>query len=85
MFGVQFHPQLVVERMLAEEGLSRRKLGRAAFEERVWEWKGRYGGFITGQLRTLGASCDWSRERFTLDGQLSGAGCGEVCRGLSGS
>ena len=74
-------PQLVVERMLAEEGQSRRGLGRAAFEERVWEWKARYGGFITEQLRTLGASCDWSRERFTLDAQLSGEGNRRFVRG----
>ena len=65
--------QLVVEKMLAAEGLARQDLGREAFEARVWEWKARYGGFITQQLRQLGASCDWSRERFTLDAQLSGA------------
>ena len=65
--------QMVVEKMLAEEGLSRQGLGRAAFEERVWAWKRQYGDFITGQMRRLGASCDWSRERFTLDSQLSGA------------
>ena len=60
--------------MLAAEGASRRELGRAGFEDRVWAWKREYGGFITGQLRRLGASCDWSRERFTLDEQLSGEG-----------
>ncbi len=58
--------------MLAAEGQSRLGLGRAAFEERVWAWKRQYGDFITGQMRRLGASCDWSRERFTLDTQLSG-------------
>ncbi len=58
--------------MLAEEGLTRLGMGRQAFEERVWEWKRQYGDFITGQMRRLGASCDWSRERFTLDSQLSG-------------
>lgn len=63
---------MVVERMLTEEGSSRHDLGRSAFEERVWQWKGQYGGFITKQLRRLGASCDWSREAFTLDDQLSG-------------
>ena len=64
--------QMVVEKMLAAEGVNRRELGRAGFEERVWAWKREYGSFITGQLRRLGASCDWSRERFTLDEQLSG-------------
>jgi valyl-tRNA synthetase len=59
--------------MLASEGTDRKALGRAEFEKRVWKWKAEYGGFITGQLRRLGASCDWSRERFTLDEQLSGA------------
>lgn len=63
---------MVVEKMLAAEGASRRELGREGFEARVWAWKREYGGFITGQLRRLGASCDWSRERFTLDEQLSG-------------
>ena len=58
--------------MLAEEGLTRLGMGREAFEKRVWEWKRQYGDFITGQMRRLGASCDWSRERFTLDSQLSG-------------
>ena len=62
-----------MEKMLAAEGTSRKALGREEFERRVWEWKAEYGGFITGQLRRLGASCDWSRERFTLDQQLSGA------------
>ena len=58
--------------MLREEGRSRLEMGRAAFEERVWQWKAEYGGFITQQMRQMGASCDWSRERFTLDSQLSG-------------
>jgi hypothetical protein len=66
--------QMVVEKMLAAGGESRQGLGRAAFEARVWQWKEQYGGYITGQLRRLGASCDWSRERFTLDSQLSGTG-----------
>mmetsp|Transcript_17140 Transcript_17140/g.42968 ORF Transcript_17140/g.42968 Transcript_17140/m.42968 type:complete len:1276 (-) Transcript_17140:143-3970(-) len=66
--------QTVVEKMLAkDEGVSRLALGREAFEARVWEWKAQYGGFITEQLRRLGASCDWSRERFTLDAGLSDA------------
>lgn len=65
--------QLVVEKLLAEEGTSRQELGRPAFTERVWQWKNEYGGAITSQLRRLGASCDWSREKFTLDPELSGA------------
>jgi hypothetical protein len=65
--------QLVVERGLEAEGGSRLGLGREAFEERVWEWKRSCGGSITGQLKVLGASCDWSRERFTLDDGLSAA------------
>ncbi|CAL5223969.1 g6577 [Coccomyxa viridis] len=65
--------QMVVEKMLKAEGKSRLEMGRQAFEERVWQWKGEYGGFITQQMRQMGASCDWSRERFTLDSQLSEA------------
>jgi len=66
--------QSVVEKMLAkDEGVSRLALGREAFTQRVWEWKAQYGGFITEQLRRLGASCDWTRERFTLDEGLSNA------------
>ncbi len=66
--------QMVVERQLAAEGnVSRRDMGRDAFIERVWEWKEESGGEIMGQLRRLGASCDWSRERFTLDDGLSAA------------
>lgn len=64
--------QLVVEKMLAAEGTKRTDLGREEFVARVWEWKAKYGGTITNQLRRLGASCDWSRERFTLDEKLSG-------------
>ena len=59
--------QMVVERLLDAEGLSRHDLGREKFLERVWEWKHESGGRITQQLRRLGASCDWSRERFTMD------------------
>lgn len=55
-----------------EGGPSRLDMGRQAFEQRVWSWKAEYGGFITEQLRRLGASCDWERERFTLDEGLSG-------------
>ena len=66
--------QMVVERQLAGEGnVGRRDLGRDAFVERVWAWKAQSGGTITAQLRRLGASCDWSRERFTLDEGLSAA------------
>ncbi|CAI5948456.1 unnamed protein product, partial [Closterium sp. NIES-65] len=65
--------QLVVEKMLASEGISRQELGREEFVKRVWEWKEKYGGTIAKQIRRLGASCDWSRERFTLDDQLSKA------------
>lgn len=63
---------MVVEKQLAAEGLTRRELGREEFERRVWQWKSQYGGSILQQLRRLGASCDWSRERFTLDPSLSG-------------
>ena len=65
--------QMVVERKLAEEGIDRRDLGREKFEERVWEWKAQYGDTIKRQMIRLGASCDWSRERFTLDPGLSRA------------
>src|SRR5690606_14949200 len=52
---------------------ARRDMGRAAFIDRVWQWKAQSGGLITNQLRRLGASCDWSRERFTMDEGLSKA------------
>jgi valyl-tRNA synthetase len=66
--------QMVVERQLAEQGnVGRRELGREGFLEKVWEWKAQSGGAIVQQLRRLGASCDWSRERFTLDEGLSAA------------
>ncbi|HIJ38426.1 MAG TPA: valine--tRNA ligase, partial [Rhodospirillaceae bacterium] len=65
--------QMVVERQMAEEKLTRHDLGRERFIERVWEWKAQSGGTITGQLRRLGASPDWSRERFTMDEGLSAA------------
>ncbi len=65
--------QNVVERQLAEEGLSRHDLGRDRFIERVWEWKAKSGGRIIEQLKRLGCSCDWSRERFTMDEGLSRA------------
>ena len=65
--------QNVVERKLAAEGLSRHDLGRETFVERVWEWKAESGGAILGQMRRLGDSVDWSRERFTMDEGLSRA------------
>ena len=67
--------QMVVERQLKEAGgnQSRASLGREAFVEKVWSWKAESGGTINGQLRRLGASCDWSRERFTMDEGLSAA------------
>ncbi|MCI0394035.1 MAG: valine--tRNA ligase [Chloroflexi bacterium] len=66
--------QLQVEKqLLREEGLTRWQLGREAFVARTWAWKEKYGGYITRQLRRLGASCDWDRERFTLDEGLSAA------------
>lgn len=65
--------QMVVERNLAKDGLTRHDLGRDKFVERVWEWKKYSGGTICKQLRRLGASCDWTRERFTMDEGLSKA------------
>jgi len=65
--------QNVVERELAKEGLSRHDLGREAFVARVWQWKASSGGKILGQMRRLGDSVDWSRERFTMDAGLSRA------------
>jgi valyl-tRNA synthetase len=65
--------QNVVERELRKEGLSRHDLGREKFVQRVWEWKEQYGGIILKQIRRIGSSCDWSRERFTLDEGLSRA------------
>ncbi|HVI50370.1 MAG TPA: valine--tRNA ligase [Candidatus Sulfotelmatobacter sp.] len=65
--------QMVVERQMAAENLTRHDLGREKFIERVWTWKGESGGTITRQLRRLGASPDWARERFTMDDGLSAA------------
>jgi valyl-tRNA synthetase len=65
--------QLMVERQLAAEGLTRTGIGREAFEQRIWQWKNDYGNRITTQIRREGASVDWSRERFTLDAGLSRA------------
>ncbi len=65
--------QMVVERQLAAQGLSRHEVGREAFVERVWAWKAESGGTITRQLRRMGASVDWATERFTMDAGLSEA------------
>ncbi len=65
--------QNVVEKQLRQQGLTRQDLGREKFLERVWEWKKEYGGLIIEQLKRLGASCDWSRTRFTMDEGLSKA------------
>jgi valyl-tRNA synthetase len=65
--------QIVVERQLDQQHISRRDLGREAFLERVWAWKEESGSVISRQMRRLGASCDWSRERFTMDAGLSHA------------
>jgi valyl-tRNA synthetase len=65
--------QMVVERQLAAQGLSRHNFGRDEFIDKIWEWKAESGGTITRQLRRLGASPDWSRERFTMDEGLSRA------------
>lgn len=63
--------QIVVERQLEAQGVDRRSIGREAFLERVWQWKEQSGSTITRQMRRLGASCDWERERFTMDEGLS--------------
>jgi len=65
--------QNVVERQLSAEHITRHQLGRKAFLESVWQWKAKYGGIIINQLKRLGASCDWERERFTMDEGLSQA------------
>ncbi|XP_057248505.1 valine--tRNA ligase, chloroplastic/mitochondrial 2 isoform X2 [Beta vulgaris subsp. vulgaris] len=65
--------ELVVERMLASEGIRRADLERDEFVNHVWKWKEKYGGTITSQIKRLGASCDWTREYFTLDERLSRA------------
>ncbi len=65
--------QFVVERQLAEEGKTKEDLGREAFVARVWQWKEQSGGMIIRQLKRLGCSCDWTRERFTMDPGLSAA------------
>ncbi len=72
--------QNVVERALRKEGRTRHDLGREAFVEKVWEWREEYGGTIVRQLKRLGASCDWQRERFTMDAGLSQAVEEVFCR-----
>jgi valyl-tRNA synthetase len=67
--------QIKVEEVLAQEGKTRYDLGREPFIDRVWEWKGQYGSRIINQLKRLGASCDWERERFTMD-----EGCSKAVR-----
>jgi len=67
--------QIKVEEMLASEGLTRHEVGREKFIEKVWEWKEQYGDRIIKQLKSLGASCDWQRERFTMD-----EGCSKAVR-----
>ena len=63
--------QVMVERLIATQGLSKHKIGRDQFLKRVWSWKKKYGSRITEQVRQLGTSCDWSRERFTMDEELT--------------
>jgi valyl-tRNA synthetase len=65
--------QNAVEKFLAKDGVKRHDLGREKFVERVWKWRDEYGGTIIRQLRKLGTSCDWERERFTMDQGLSDA------------
>jgi valyl-tRNA synthetase len=65
--------QIMVERLLATENLTKHDLGREQFEARVWKWKAEYGGKIVDQMKRAGVSCDWSRSRFTLDAGLSRA------------
>ena len=65
--------QMVVERQLAAQNISRHDLGRDKFLDKVWDWKAQSGGTITRQIRRLGSSVDWSRERFTMDDGLSEA------------
>ncbi len=65
--------QVVVERELRKEGIDRRELGREAFVDRVWKWREQYGGEILEQIKRMGSSCDWARERFTMDEGLSRA------------
>jgi len=72
--------QNMVEKKLREEGTTKSEIGRETFLERVWQWKEEYGGTITHQLRKLGCSCDWDRERFTMDEGLSEAVAEVFCK-----
>src|SRR5258708_6698120 len=63
--------QLMVERQLAAQGITKAQLGREEFEKRVWKWKEQYGGRIVDQMKRIGDSCDWTREQFTLSPELS--------------
>ena len=74
--------QIKVEEKLREEGLTRFDLGREKFLERVWAWKEQYGSRILTQLQTMGASCDWSRMRFTMDEQCARCLSRCITRGL---
>ncbi len=75
--------QLMVERdILKNEEVTREELGREEFIKRTWEWKHKYGSMITNQIRRLGASCDWDRERFTLDEGLSSSSPRGICAPL---
>ncbi|MFH1367479.1 MAG: valine--tRNA ligase [Patescibacteria group bacterium] len=65
--------QVMVERLLKKEGINRRQIGREAFLKHVWQWKEKYGGKILEQYKSMGASCDWSRNHFTMDPQLTDA------------
>lgn len=65
--------QIVVERLLEQQGLSRKQIGRDEFEKKVWQWRNLSGNTISSQMKRLGASCDWSKERFTMDNGLSKA------------
>ena len=67
--------QNVVEKALVSRGTDRHKVGREKFIDMVWEWRERYGGMIINQLKKLGSSCDWNRERFTMDEGLTRAVC----------
>src|SRR5256885_8828411 len=63
--------QVQVEKKIKKEGLTKHDLGREKFVERVWQWKEKHGGIIIQQLKKLGCSCDWTRERFTMDTEYS--------------
>ncbi len=71
--------QNVVEKKLAAQGITRQQLGREEFVKRVWDWKAEYGNIINMQIRRMGSSCDWTRERFTLDDGLIGSGARGIC------